>query len=78
MPMIELHQFRPFWGLPNASPFCMKVETYLRFRGIPYKVGLPSSTASVVVPCAEMCAGLHFIQPSLRKLAVDGGRSAKF
>lgn len=38
MPMIELHQFRPFWGLPNASPFCMKVETYLRFRGIPYKV----------------------------------------
>lgn len=22
--MIELHQFRPFWGLPNASPFCMK------------------------------------------------------
>lgn len=36
--MIELHQFRPFWGLPNASPFCMKVETYLRFRGIPYTV----------------------------------------
>lgn len=36
--MIELHQFRPFWGLPNASPFCMKVETYLRFRGIPYQV----------------------------------------
>ena len=36
--MIELHQFRPFWGLPNASPFCMKAETYLRFRRIPYKV----------------------------------------
>ncbi len=36
--MVELHQFRPFWGLPNASPFCMKVETYLRFRRIPYKV----------------------------------------
>ncbi|MDP2783415.1 MAG: glutathione S-transferase N-terminal domain-containing protein [Sulfurimicrobium sp.] len=36
--MIELHQFRPFWGLPNASPFCMKAETYLRFRHIPYKV----------------------------------------
>ncbi len=36
--MIELHQFRPFWGLPNASPFCMKVETYLRYRGIPYTV----------------------------------------
>lgn len=36
--MVELHQFRPFWGLPNASPFCMKAETYLRYRGIPYKV----------------------------------------
>ncbi len=36
--MIELHQFRPFWGLPNASPFCMKAETYLRCRGIPYQV----------------------------------------
>ncbi|MFA5242657.1 MAG: glutathione S-transferase family protein [Sulfuricella sp.] len=36
--MVELHQFRPFWGLPNASPFCMKAETYLRFRRIPYQV----------------------------------------
>jgi hypothetical protein len=27
--MIELRQFRPFWGLPDASPFCMKAETYL-------------------------------------------------
>jgi len=36
--MIELHQFRPFWGLPNASPFCMKAETYLRYRQIPYVV----------------------------------------
>lgn len=35
--MIELHQFRPFWGLPNASPFCMKAETYLRYREIPYR-----------------------------------------
>lgn len=35
--MIELHQLRPFWGLPNASPFCMKVETYLRYRDIPFR-----------------------------------------
>ncbi|MGC3872500.1 glutathione S-transferase family protein [Halomonas sp. GXIMD04776] len=35
--MIELHQFRPFWGLPNASPFCMKAETYLRYRKIPFR-----------------------------------------
>ncbi len=36
--MTTLHQFRPFWGLPNASPFCMKAETYLRYRQIEFKV----------------------------------------
>jgi hypothetical protein len=25
--MIKLYQFTPAFGLPNASPFCMKVET---------------------------------------------------
>lgn len=35
--MIELHQFPPGFGLPNASPFCMKLETYLRMAGLPYK-----------------------------------------
>lgn len=36
--MITLHQFPPAWGLPNASPFCMKVETYLRMCDLPYTV----------------------------------------
>lgn len=35
--MIKLFQFAPVWGLPNASPFCMKVETYLRMAGLPYE-----------------------------------------
>ena len=34
--MIKLYQFKPAFGLPNASPFCMKVETYLRMAGLPY------------------------------------------
>lgn len=34
---IRLHQFPPAFGLPNASPFCMKVETYLRLAGLPYE-----------------------------------------
>jgi glutathione S-transferase len=34
--VIELHQFPPAWGL-NPSPFCLKVEVYLRFAGIPYR-----------------------------------------
>lgn len=33
---IELYQFVPAWGLPNASPFCLKLETYLRMADLPY------------------------------------------
>ena len=35
--MIVLHQFAPAFGLPNASPFCMKLETYLRMAGLEYR-----------------------------------------
>ena len=35
--MIRLYQFAPAYGLPNLSPFCMKVETYLRMAGLPYE-----------------------------------------
>jgi glutathione S-transferase len=35
--MIELHQFAAVDGV-NASPFCAKVETYLRLTRIPYRV----------------------------------------
>ncbi|TVR97665.1 MAG: glutathione S-transferase family protein [Rhodospirillales bacterium] len=36
--MIRLHQFPRSFGLPNPSPFCMKVETYLRLADIPYEI----------------------------------------
>ena len=36
--MIILHQFAPAFGLANASPFCMKVESYLRLAGLEYEV----------------------------------------
>ncbi|MEZ5446006.1 MAG: glutathione S-transferase family protein [Gammaproteobacteria bacterium] len=35
--MITLHQFPSAFGVPNLSPFCMKVETYLRMAGLPYR-----------------------------------------
>lgn len=36
--MITLFQFHRVWGLPNASPFCMKLETYLRMAKLPYDI----------------------------------------
>lgn len=35
--MIRLYQFPRFFGLPNASPFCVKVECWLRMTGIEYQ-----------------------------------------
>jgi glutathione S-transferase len=49
---IVLWQMKPLWGLPNASPFCMKVETWLRMAGLPYQTraitGPPRSKSSKV------------------------------
>ncbi len=36
--MIYLYQFTPLWGLLNPSPFCMKLEVYLKLANIPYQV----------------------------------------
>jgi glutathione S-transferase len=35
--MITLHQFTPHWGF-NSSPFCLKLETYLRMADLPHTV----------------------------------------
>lgn len=36
--MIKLYNFGPFHDLPDASPFCLKVDAYLRAAGIPFEV----------------------------------------
>lgn len=36
--MIKLYQYPTDWNLPNISPFCMKLETYLRLVQIPYEI----------------------------------------
>ena len=36
--MIKLFQFEPALSLPNASPFCMKLETYLRMTALPFEI----------------------------------------
>lgn len=37
MTAITLYQFPPALGLPNASPFCLKAETYFKMAGLDYK-----------------------------------------
>jgi glutathione S-transferase len=36
--MIKLYQFPAAWGLPNPSPYCMKLEVYMRLAEIPYEI----------------------------------------
>lgn len=36
--MIRLYQFPAMWNLPNVSPFCMKLETYLRMAKLPFEI----------------------------------------
>jgi len=35
--VIRLIQLPPAFGLPNASPFCLKLETWLRMADLPYQ-----------------------------------------
>lgn len=36
--MITLYQFDRAFGIPNASPFCLKAETWLRMTGLEHQV----------------------------------------
>jgi glutathione S-transferase len=50
--MIRLYQFARVWGTPNLSPFCCKVETYLRIAKIQYEVvsAIPPSAPKRKLP----------------------------
>lgn len=50
--MIELYQPETSFGLPNLSPFCAKVETYLRMAELEYEVkrGIPPKGPKKKVP----------------------------
>jgi glutathione S-transferase len=52
--MIKVHQFEPAFGLPNASPFCMKLETYLCMTGIPFALATPNMQDMRKAPKGKM------------------------
>jgi len=56
-PKIALYQPPPTLGVPNPSPFCLKVETWLKMAEIPYRVEIcnnPSKGPKGQVPFANI------------------------
>jgi glutathione S-transferase len=43
--MIELHQYPAIWGLSSLSPFCIKVEVFLKRNNLPYRVVVEKNPA---------------------------------
>ncbi len=41
--MLYLHQYPGIWQLPSLSPFCIRVETYLRMRHLNYQTILETN-----------------------------------
>ena len=52
--MIKLYQFAPAFGLANASPFCMKLETYLRMAALPFEIPCASLRHLQKAPMGKM------------------------
>ena len=50
--MLTVYKFVGDWGLPDLSPFVIKLETYLRMAGIPYetRVGDPNKAPKKKLP----------------------------
>lgn len=36
--MIDFYQFPPAFDVPNLSPFCMKIEAFLRISNLPFQI----------------------------------------
>jgi len=70
--VITLHQFKRTWGIPNLSPFCCKVETYLRMANIDYETALslppeaPKRKLPYINDNGTVIADSHFILNHLK------------
>ena len=87
MAPIKLYQFRTAFGLPNLSPFCMKVETYLRMAKLDFEIieigdprSMPKGKAPVIDDQGQMIPDSSFILEHLEKAYradLDAGLSAE-
>jgi glutathione S-transferase len=64
--VITLWQFEPSLGVPNASPFCMKVETWLRLAGLEYRA------RHALLPLRAPLGKLPYVEDGGRKIADSG------
>lgn len=73
--MIRLYHFGPAWDLPDPSPFCTKVITYLQLANIPFEAvaGMnnvrraPKGKLPFIEDGGEIVADSGFIIPYLQK-----------
>ena len=68
--MIKLYQFEPAFGLANASPFCMKLETYLRMAALPFEIPCASLRHLQKAPKGKMPAPLKWLVPPLARRGI--------
>jgi glutathione S-transferase len=76
--MITLHQFAAVPWLPNPSPFCMKVENYLRMAAVPFEpnykaspIKAPKKKLPFITDDAKTIADSGFIIEYLKKTYGD-------
>ncbi|NKF21238.1 glutathione S-transferase family protein [Solimonas marina] len=83
---VELQQFHTPRGWPNLSPFCMKVETWLRLAGVDYRVVTqplpngPMGKLPVAIIDGEKIADSHSIIARLSAVSgvdLDAGLDAR-
>ena len=57
--VLKLFTFGPAWDMPDASPFCIKLETYLRMTGTPFEKaqGSPQQAPKGKLPYVDLGGG---------------------
>ncbi|MEM7540410.1 MAG: Tom37 metaxin N-terminal-like domain-containing protein [Pseudomonadota bacterium] len=65
---VILWQYAPAMGIPNGSPFCMKVEAWLKMAGIPYKaqsIAMAPKSNTKKAPYIEVSGGEYLADSTL-------------